>query len=244
MDNDSTIYTGVYGVLSRVGNHVERISEAVFTCQRCGADTVVPQYFDHPLDAELQEPYKCESCERQGPFKIDGDKCSFTDFRALRVTQPPGEGAAGDQLELDCYVRDDMVNVGCDTTPEGEPLSYRAGERVVVHGILERVPSGKKSADFTNIMQAKYVSFESQQDEVADLSDPRISENASASDASERFRGSMSPGTFDTAKWEVVKKVSEAFLFGAPTVNIGGEGKRGDIHFAIFGDPGMNKSQF
>jgi replicative DNA helicase Mcm len=244
-ERDGGQYVGVTGVLSQAGKRVERLDVGVYICQRCGEDTSVPQDPERPQDAERQDPHQCSSCQRQGPFKLDADRSEWTDYRLIRVSQPPGEGAPGEQLAVDAYVEDDMVNVDCDVRRgEGEPLSHRAGERVVVHGILERVPESKDSLTYDYVLDGRYVTFTSTQAEVADMADDRITENARAIDSSQRFRESMSPGTYRTDNWELVFKVAEAFLFAAPTINIDGEGKRGSIHFAIFGDPGLNKSQF
>lgn len=238
-------YVGVRGILQNVGKQVERIDRASFVCERCGVENVVPQVDGPTGDDELQEPYQCESCEREGPFRLNVDQSEFTDFRKLRIAQQPGEGASGDQLEIDAYVEDDAVNVDCDVRPEdGEPLSYRAGETVVAHGILERAAKGSDSALFEFQLDARAITFEGSQKEIADVSRSELADVATQSNSSQIFRDDMSPGTYETDHWQIVKKVAEAFLFAAPTIDIEGEGKRGNIHFAIFGDPGLNKSQF
>ena len=79
----------VQGLVKNATDVNPKIQRAVFVCQRCGAETEVPQG-----DAGFQEPYQCESCERQGPFKLDPERSEFVDAQKLRIQESP-EGLAG-----------------------------------------------------------------------------------------------------------------------------------------------------
>jgi len=80
------------------------LTSAVFVCQRCGAETEVPQG-----ETGFQEPYECEACERQGPFKLDADKSSKVNHQQVRVQLPPEVSAGGSSEHIDVTLLDEVV---------------------------------------------------------------------------------------------------------------------------------------
>lgn len=57
------------------------LTEAAFECQRCGTMTYIPQSGD-----ELQEPYECQGCERQGPFRVNHDHSEAQPAQQVTIT--------------------------------------------------------------------------------------------------------------------------------------------------------------
>lgn len=111
----------ITGVVDRAEAPRSHIEQAVFVCQRCGYQTQIPQ----DRVNELQEPYQCESCERQGPFKLDPDKSEFVDHQQVRLRERPTGGAAtADHESIIAVLGDDLVE---EVTP---------GDHIILSGIV------------------------------------------------------------------------------------------------------------
>jgi len=71
----------------------------VWRCRQCGTETKTGI-----VDGELEEPYQCEGCERQGPFVHAGDGVSLDDVNtaisAGDMWYPPSEVSDENQSEL------------------------------------------------------------------------------------------------------------------------------------------------
>lgn len=243
-DTDIGEFRAVHGVLDRVTKKMPRIDEAVFICQRCGAETVVPQ-----SRSGFQDPYQCESCERQGPFELDASQSEFVSIRQVKLSQPADEHVqeGGEPKHVLVYVEDDLVDVGGENG-----LSDRAGEQVTVLGpvrLAEGEMSSRKdnSVIFDVWMEARAIEFDCQDygDVDVDEYDDDIEElqKRAGDDLIEAYRDSIVPSLHADEKLESFLEAAVAWLFNGYRIDPDdGPTYRGDIHMALIGDPGLGKS--
>ena len=233
-------YVGVSGILERVTSTSDMPEVLTFECQRCGAETRVPQEIGA---GELQEPYQCDSCERDGPFHVNDRKSEWSDYAKLRVEGKPG-ASESETGKMTGYVLDDLIDHGGE-----QGLIGRAGEPVTVYGIVRRVQKsgrGENSLLFDHVLDVRAVEFDRDND-VIDIQEHRETfENlADEPDAVDLFAQSIAPNLYETDAWSVAMEFAVAYLFGAPRIDIpNGPTYRGDLHFLIVSDYGMGKSDF
>jgi replicative DNA helicase Mcm len=207
-----------------------KIERAVFVCQRCGAETEVPQ-----SEAGFQEPYQCESCERQGPFKLDPDRSEFVDSQKLRVQESP-EGLAGGETpqSIDIHIEDDVTG---EVTP---------GDHVTVTGVL-RLDQSEDSTDspvFDHYMEGSSVVVEDAEFEEMDITEAdkqEIIELSDSEDIYEEMVDSMAPAIYGHRQAKLAMMLQ---LFSGVTKHLPDDSRiRGDLHMLLIGDPGTGKSQ-
>jgi len=218
----------VRGIVRKATNVRPKIEQATFVCQRCGAETVVPQ-----SEAGFQEPYQCESCERQGPFRLDGETSEFVDAQKLRIQESP-EGLGGGETpqSVDMNVEDDLTGA---VTP---------GDHVVATGIL-RLDQGKESTDspiFDVYLEGISLEVEDEEFEEMDITpeDKReIIELSEAEDLYDQIVDSIAPAIYG---YEQAKLAMALQLFSGVTKHLpDGSRIRGDLHMLLIGDPGTGK---
>lgn len=235
-------YVGITGQVEKVTEVNSRLREGVFVCQRCGCETRVPQ-----PRTKLQEPYECDSCERQGPFKVDQAKSTFTDQRKIKLKEPPGDRGRGDGRSITVYVDDDLCSYGGE-----HGLADRAGERATIYGTVNidesQFDERNPDTDFDHWLEAEAVEFvdddfedidvEAHKEEFTELA---LGEHG---DPVELVKDSIAPqliATDDTL--DTILEASVAWLFNSYRVDPEGRGQfRGDLHMAVIGDPGLGKS--
>lgn len=223
---------GVRGQVQKVSAVKPRLETGVWECQRCGADTTVPQRGD-----DLSEPYQCESCERQGPFQLDEQRSEWLDHQVARIQQPPGETHGGDGVNVDVHLEDDLIE------------EFVAGDRVTLTGVLDTedaMSSGSQSRNFeTSLAARSVVREESDYEDIAmtDYEDEILEiANGERGDPYELLVDSINPkhrGDKD------VKLAIALQLFGGWAHEYpDGSRDRGDFHVLMLGDPGCGKSTF
>lgn len=227
-------YVSITGVLDRITGADDRPLDLVYECQRCGYATTVPQTGD-----DLQEPYQCESCERQGPFQIDHQKSEWTDYSKLRVKVPP-EQTGSDNDHLDGYVMGELIEHGGE-----RGLIGRNGEDITITGVLERTQKdGTDAPIFDRRLRVRAITFGSD-DEDIDVKAHRDEFEALAAedDVLDEWAASLAPNLYATDSLKAARRLSVAYLFGAPRIDIpNGPTFRGDIHVLLDGDYGTGKS--
>ncbi|MFB6082260.1 MAG: minichromosome maintenance protein MCM [Halanaeroarchaeum sp.] len=220
----------VRGIVRKATNVRPKIREAAFVCQRCGAETFVPQ-----TDAGFQDPYQCESCERQGPFKLDPEQSTFVDAQKLRIQESP-EGLGGGETPqaIDMNVEDDLTG---DVSP---------GDHVVATGIL-RLDQGKEANDspvFDVYMEGVSLEVEDEEFEEMDITEEdkrEIIELSEREDIYEQIVDSIAPAIYG---YDETKLAMALQLFSGVTKHLpDGTRIRGDLHMLLIGDPGTGKSQ-
>ena len=233
-------YVAVSGVLERVTSTSDLPRQLTFACERCGAETIVPQSIE---SGDLQEPYQCSSCEREGPFRVLDRKSEWSDYAKLRVEGKPG-ATETDTGKITGYVLDDLIDHGGE-----QGLIGRAGEPVTVYGIVRRVQKsgrGENSLLFDHVLDVRAVEFD-RDNETIDIAKHRetFEELADEPDAVDLFAQSIAPNLHETDAWSTAMEFAVAYLFGAPRIDIeNGPTYRGDLHFLIVSDYGMGKSDF
>ena len=216
------------GIVRKATDVRPKIREATFICQRCGAETVVPQ-----TDAGFQDPYQCESCERQGPFQLEAEQSEFVDAQKLRIQESP-EGLGGGETPqaVDMNVEDDLTG---QVTP---------GDHVVATGIL-RLDQGKEQSDspiFDVYLEGVSLEVEDEEFEEMDITqdDKReIIELSESGDLYEQIVDSIAPAIYG---YEQAKLAMALQLFSGVTKHLpDGSRIRGDLHMLLIGDPGTGK---
>ncbi|MDH5019003.1 ATP-binding protein [Halobacterium rubrum] len=218
----------VQGMVRKATDVMPKIQRAVFVCQRCGAETEVPQG-----DAGFQEPYQCESCERQGPFKLDPDRSEFVDSQKLRVQESP-EGLAGGETpqSIDIHIEDDATG---EVTP---------GDHVTVTGVL-RLDQSEEATDspvFEHYMEGSSVVIEDAEFDEMNITEEdkkEIIELSDHDDIYEEMVDSMAPAIYGHREAKLAMILQ---LFSGVTKHLPDESRiRGDLHMLLIGDPGTGK---
>lgn len=235
-------YVGIDGVLERVTTTSDLPEQIVFDCQRCGTTITIPQ---DPEQSDIQEPYECEGCQRQGPFSIEDTHpdSEWSDYAKIRIDAKPGENNQNSG-KITGYALNDLIDEGGDTG-----LAGRAGEPVTVYGMIQRVQKtgrGENTLLFDHILKAKAIEFE-RENETVQVKEHKEEFEALANqeNAVDLFAESIAPNLHATEAWENAMEFAVAYLFGAPRIDIeNGPTYRGDLHFLIVSDFGMGKSDF
>ena len=226
-NNDDGALRCIEGQLTKKTKVRPLLKEAVFVCQRCGAETTVTQ-----SRTGFQQPYQCESCERQGPFKLHPRKSTKVNHQMVRVQMPPEKAAGGSSEHLDVALVEEVVGAA------------EVGDRVSVSARIS-ASQPDENAD-APIMEwqadGQHVELEESDWEDLDIDEheDRIKEVAASGSAHEQIVESVMP----THEGDDEIKLAIALqMFGGVTKRLpDGSRKRGDSHILLVGDPGTNKS--
>lgn len=235
-------FVGITGQVEKVTEVNSRLDTAIFVCQRCGVDMEIPQ-----SRGSVQEPYQCESCEREGPFQLDQTRSTFVDQRKIKLKEPPGDRGRGDGRSITVYVDEDLCGYGGE-----HGLADRAGERATIFGTINidesQLEQRNPDSEFDHWLNAEAVEFvdddfedidvEAHKEEFTELA---LGEEG---DPVELVKDSIAPqliATDDT--FDTILEASVAWLFNSFRVDPEGRGQfRGDLHMTVIGDPGLGKS--
>lgn len=238
--DDSGDFLAIEGVLEQATKAKEVPHKLSFLCERCGANTVIPQ--NDPNN--IQEPYQCGGCEKSGPFTVDHDESEFIDEIKCNLKQPADEAPSGEGESITVVVRGDLIEIN------DKHIQTYVGERVVVNGLIKRRQESKNSREFIRYIKADSFDFPNQKDEinVAEHID-EIKAEAGKDNCIDRFAQSLVPQLYETDAWDVGLKIAVAYLFGSPRIDLrlndaieADATFRGDVHVAFIGDPGTMKS--
>jgi len=221
----------ITGEISKVTDVYVRLKEAAFECQHCDHVIRVPQ-----SDGSFQEPYECNSCERQPDFEIDYDKSEYSDGQKIRLKTPP-DIAQGDGRTIDGYVNDDLTG------------TLGVGDRVTLVGEVHLEQQGNDRSKKNKFDPFLHVhSYEIQQTDAEDVDispaqKERIRELAAAEagDPLELAAQSLAPKIHGHS---ISKKAIILSLVGGSRVEYdSGDFDRGQFHVLLIGDPSTGKSK-
>ncbi|QLH80959.1 minichromosome maintenance protein MCM [Halosimplex pelagicum] len=229
-DHDGVLRS-IRGEIKKATDPYSQLEEAAFECQRCGTLTRIPQRNGH-----YQEPHECQSCERQGPFRINRDQSEFIDGQKLRIQTPP-EYAQGEGQDIDVFVTGDLTNM------------VTAGDRATVTGIikLEQQSQGNQdTAKFEPYVDGQHIAVEQTDAEDLDISaETREQIKALAGgeqgDPLELAAETLAPKIYG---YDIPKRAIVLSLVGGAHVEYqDGDFDRGQVHILLIGDPSTGKSK-
>lgn len=200
---------------------------AYFECQRCGAETEVPQG-----KQSFQEPHQCPDCERQGPFAFNPDRSAKVNHQLVRVQMPPEKAAGGTGEHLDVQLEDEVVE------------SAEVGDRVSVSARLSITPPSNDSEGPLGEWHAEAQHMERQETDWEDIEideyEDEINAIAESENPHQQIVGSIMPSHEGD---EDIKLALALQMFGGVEKQLpDGSRMRGDSHVLLVGDPGTNKS--
>jgi replicative DNA helicase Mcm len=226
---------GVSGQIAKLTDSRTKFDSAVYRCARCGADTEVPQ-----SENGHQEPHSCQSCERQGPFKLKVELSDTYDQRLLQIRVPPEQTDDSDAATMTAVVTGSL---------EGW-LSERqltAGARVTINGSLELDQSTESDnwGAFDSFLDAESIEIEEQDYEEINVEEYRdeIQELADDPELYDKLVDSLAPNITGGEKIRLIKLAIMLQMFGGyRREQPDGSWVRGDSHIALIGDPATGKS--
>jgi replicative DNA helicase Mcm len=238
--SDTLGFFGVQGTIEQATKAKEVPETLVWSCASCPAGTAIPQTDPN----NLQEPYECDGCERNGPFTVDHSESEFVDEIKLNLKQPADTAPNGQGESIAVVVRADLLEIN------DRHIQTYTGEKVTINGHIQRRQESKNGKEFVRYLEAHSIDFHNDQEtvDVAEHID-EIKEEANKENCIERFAQSLVPQLYETEAWESGLLVAVAYLFGSPRIDLRENDGidadatfRGDIHAAFIGDPGTMKS--
>lgn len=247
----ASVRADMVGELTALRGRIKKVSqvkmyprEALFVCQRCGAEMSIPQGGD-----EFQEPYQCESCERQGPFKFDKRRSDWEDAQLMRIAQPVEETTGGQGATMDVILRGDVA----EGVPSDGNDGYKAGELATITGVVDvkepdggsgQIPTGdamltgqtvtKEDDDFDSIT----ITAEDKE-RIQEILDGTYHDDYD--EALPALTSTVAPNHHGD---ETIKLALLLQLVGGNEIQrADGSFKRGDFHVLLLGDPGKGKSR-
>ena len=205
------------------------LTYAVFDCQRCGTSTEIPQADGHE---DTIEPHECVGCERQGPFKLNGDQSEFQDAQTIRLQEPP-ELANGSGDTIDLVLKRELASSGLN-----------GGERIKATGTLSinEHDTDKTKFDYYLDTDAIVVQEGGYDDLDPDEYIDEIDEIRTADDPVAVLLDNFAPSVYAGEKLETIQEALMLQMFGTFRKTKGGEKLRGDSHVLLVGDPSTSKS--
>lgn len=224
--DDGTLRS-IEGQLTKKTKVQPLLKEAVFICQRCGTETMIPQSMHG-----FQQPYQCEACERQGPFKLDSQRSEKVNYQMVRVQMPPEKAAGGSSEHIDVALTEEVVG------------SAEVGDRVNISARLSAVePDENADAPIMEWhAQGQHVDLEESDWEDLDIEEHK--EQIQGIADSEHPHEQLVESVMPTHEGDEDMKLAIALqMFGGVAKELpDGSRKRGDSHILLVGDPGTNKS--
>jgi len=205
----------VVGQLEQVSDVNPVLVEGVFTCQRCGTQTTCVQ---GRRDDRVTKPHECHGCERQGPFELSYETCTYEDNQLIRVTTPPEDGADGTS-KLTAVVRGELA---------GE-YTGDIGTRAAVTGVLKVSDADPKSMEYPYSLHAEHIELLNGTGE-DDVSEDELKVLTESDTPIEDLTDSILPGIHADEKYELIKEALVLQLVGSAQVTKDGSHLRGDWH--------------
>ena len=225
----------VDGLVRKVTTVRPRMTYALFTCARCGAEQWIPQ-----KGMILNEPIMCSnpdgSCNKQSTrFMLDDKSSVYIDTQKIEIQESPEGLRGGAQPErLSGFLEDDISG------------AVTAGNRVTMNGIIRS--SEKQERDkstvfdiYMDVMSIEFEQHEYDDIQITEEDERKILEMSRDPELYRNITASISPTIYGL---EEVKQALALQLFGGSHKEMDdGTSIRGDMHILLIGDPGVAKSQ-
>jgi replicative DNA helicase Mcm len=234
-------FVAITGQIEKVTKVNPNLETAHWLCQRCMTPNPIEQ--GH---TDVQEPHECVGCERQGPFELQAEESDWSDRRKLKLGELPAERTSSRGQHRTVYVQGDLCHYGGENG-----LADRAGEQATILATVNVDTdslTGQNATTESDIwLDAHSVVFEDDDLHDIDIDAHReeFEEFAADDDAADLCAASIAPALLAEGdeEMEAVMEASVAWLFNGYRVDPEGKGTfRGDLHFALIGDPGKGKS--
>ena len=205
---------------------------AVFVCQRCGAETEIPQY-GNP-SSELKEPNQCVSCERQGPFDLEPDRTEWVDKQKFKIRESPTGDKDGKDIEsIVAFAEDDIAG------------TVDPGDQVTIVGVVRKKEPGEHTSASISDKYIEVSSIKSadplEEIEISPEEEQQITELAGSKDIYDKLVSSLAPSVQGYQEQKLALLLQ---LFGGVDKELpDGATIRGDIHVFLIGDPGSAKTR-
>ncbi len=225
----------VDGLVRKVTTVRPRMTYALFTCARCGAEQWVPQ-----KGMILNEPIMCGSpdgsCNKQSTrFILDDKRSMYIDTQKIEIQESPEGLRGGAQPErLSGFLEDDISG------------AVTAGNRVTMNGIIRSAEKQERDKStvfdiYMDVMSIEFEQHEYDDIQITDEDEKKILEMSKDPKLYEKITSSISPTIYGLNE---VKQALALQLFGGCHKEMDdGTSIRGDMHILLIGDPGVAKSQ-
>lgn len=220
----------IKGIIAQVSEIKSKAIEGIWRCRRgnCGAENKV---FYTKYD-ENKPPLKCSGCNKRSNFSFVPEASKYIDYKYVSVSERPEDLPAGQIAKsVPVILLDDLVN------------GPRAGDLVLISGVVRLREDDKKERTFTKIIEANYILTESKEyykTKISEKEEKEILELSEDPYIYERIIDSLAPSIFGL---EHIKEGGILLLFGGVRKDKGDITTRGDIHMLVIGDPATAKSQ-
>ncbi|SHG78503.1 ATP-binding protein [Halobaculum gomorrense] len=217
-----------------------RLVEAAFECQRCGTMTYILQEI-----GGYREPFECQGCEKQGPFRVHKDESTYRDYQKLLLENPASAASGGDTADMVVHLLGDLAGHASiedcqDIVIVGE-LEFRGGgptpDPQVEANSIEASATDVHDVEFSEAERDLFERLR-ERPESFDVDAP----NPTTADvlmeaAAPKFVAGSHPRDRQVVRGIVMQ------LVGASTFDASdGSHYRGDLHVLLPGDPGTGKS--
>jgi len=237
-------YVSVSGQINHVSDRKPRVKELGYVCGDCGRATKTEQPPTH-----IEELKYCPKCSSKTNPDPSVEHSETVDQQKLKLKQTPETAPRGGGKDVVVYATGELAHYG---GPNG--LQDYAGERAVIHGVLEcdetNLTGRNAKPEVDYYLVAHDITFEDTTRDELDIEEYRdeFEPLAKSEKPYLAFAENIAPSIETTDAWETALLLGAAYLFSAPRIEPsgenGGETYRGDIHMLIPGDPGTAKSLF
>lgn len=217
-----------------------RLVEAAFECQRCGTLTRIPLE-----TGGYREPFECQGCEKQGPFRINPDQSVYEDYQKLLLENPGSAAMGGDTADIVVHLNGALAGHGaienCQEVVMAGQLQFRGGGPTpspeIVANSVSAAGQTYQDTTFTADQRALFDRLRNRPESFdIDTERPSTADVLMAA-AAPKFVAGSHPRDRQVVRGLVLQLVS-ASTFDARH----GSHYRGDIHVLLPGDPGTGKS--
>lgn len=219
------------GIVQRATEVTPRIINAIFKCQRCGHEHLMPQ-----AEGKFVEPYECEdeACGRKGPFKHLIDQSEKVDFQKVRLQERPEDLKGGEKSQtIDIDIDDDLAGI------------LLPGNKVTVTGILrayQRIKATGKTPYLDLCIDAVHIQVNEVQESIVLTAEDknRMLAYSSQDKIVDHLVDSFAPTVYGMR--EVKEGMLCCMVSNGLTYRGDGTPQKEYLNLALITDPGMAKS--